>query len=105
MKTVTIWQRINTAFWLLIVLLLAGVVLALWVARARSEGLQRSDQLGAANDRIAYKMVLLSDTVRGLLEERAREKAPDRDGDGPDGATASHRIHLSQIPRPAALGG
>ena len=67
MRTVTIWRRLNTAFWLLIVLLLTGVGLALWVAKARSEGVQRSDQLGAANDRIAYKMVLVSDTVRGLL--------------------------------------
>ena len=73
MKTLTIWQRLNTAFWLLIVLLLAGVGLALWVAKARSEGVQRSDQLGAANESIAYKMVLLSDTVRGLLLDPRNE--------------------------------
>ncbi|MGD0259448.1 MAG: methyl-accepting chemotaxis protein [Verrucomicrobiota bacterium] len=67
MKTVTIWQRLNTAFWLLIVLLLAGVGLALWVAAARSAAVHRSDQLSAAKDRIAYDVVLISDTVRGLL--------------------------------------
>jgi methyl-accepting chemotaxis protein WspA len=67
MKNVTIWQRLNTAFWLLIVLLLAGVGLALWVASARSAGVHRSDQLSAAKDRIAYDAVLISDTVRGLL--------------------------------------
>src|ERR1035438_9960052 len=85
MKTVNIWQRLNTAFWLLILLLLAGVGLALWVAKARSEGVQRSDQLGAANDRIAYKMVLVSDTVRGLLldpkneAEKGRKDEAERD--------------------------
>ena len=65
MKTVTIWRRLNTAFWLLIVLLMAGVGLALWVAEARSTSDQRGVQLSAANDRIAYRMVLISDTVRG----------------------------------------
>src|ERR1035438_9991459 len=83
MKTVNIWQRLNTAFWLLILLLLAGVGLALWVAKARSEGVQRSDQLGAANDRIAYKMVLVSDTVRGLLldPKNAAEKGRKDEGE------------------------
>ena len=45
MKDLTIWQRLNTAFWLLIVLLLAGVGLALWVASARSAEVHRSDEL------------------------------------------------------------
>jgi methyl-accepting chemotaxis protein len=73
MKTVTIWQRLNTAFWLLIVLLLAGVGLALWVAAARSEGVHRSDQLFAVKNRIAYDVVLISDTVRGLLLDPKNE--------------------------------
>jgi methyl-accepting chemotaxis protein WspA len=73
MKPVTIWQRINTAFWLLIVLLLAGVGLALWVASARSASAHRSDQLSAAKDRIAYDVVLISDTVRGLLLDPKNE--------------------------------
>ena len=45
MKVPTIWQRLNTAFWLLIVLLLAGVGLALWAAAARAAEAHRSDQL------------------------------------------------------------
>src|ERR1017187_7769671 len=73
MKPVTIWQRINTAFWLLIVLLLAGVGLALWVASARSAGAHRSDQLSAAKDSIAYDVLLISDTVRGLLLDPKNE--------------------------------
>lgn len=67
MKTITIWQRLNTAFWLLVLLLLAGVGLALWLAAARSTALQRKDELSAAKSQIAYDMVLTSDTVRGLL--------------------------------------
>ena len=67
MKTATIWQRLNTAFWLLIVVLLAGVGLALWVASARAAADRRSDQLSAARANIAYDVVLISDTVRGLL--------------------------------------
>ena len=53
MKTATTWQRLNTAFWLLIVVLLAGVALALWAANARSDADRRSEQLGAARANIA----------------------------------------------------
>jgi len=73
MKTVTIWQRLNTAFWLLIVLLLAGVGLALWVVNARAAGVHRSDELSAAKNTIAYDLVLISDTVRGLLLDPKNE--------------------------------
>ena len=73
MKNVTIWQRLNTAFWLLIVLLLAGVGLALWVASARSAAACRSGELSAAKDRIAYNVVFISDTVRGLLLDPKNE--------------------------------
>jgi methyl-accepting chemotaxis protein WspA len=67
MKDLSIWQRLNTAFWVLIVLLLAGVVLAWWVAYACSAVAHRSHELSAAKDRIAYDVVFISDTVRGLL--------------------------------------
>ena len=46
---------------------MAGVGLALWVASARSAAAHRSDELSAAKDRIAYDVVFISDTVRGLL--------------------------------------
>jgi methyl-accepting chemotaxis protein WspA len=39
----------------------------LWVSSARSAEVHRSDQLSAAKDRIAYDVVFISDTVRGLL--------------------------------------
>ncbi len=73
MKNLTTWQRLNTAFWLLIVLLLAGVALALWVADTRSATERRSEQLAAARGNIAYKVVLISDTVRGLLLDPRNE--------------------------------
>ncbi len=65
MKTVTLWRRLNVAFWLLVVLLLASVGLALWVSGARSEADRRSEQLAAARATITYKVVFISDTVRG----------------------------------------
>jgi methyl-accepting chemotaxis protein WspA len=76
MTSLTSWLRLNTAFWLLIVLLLASVLLALWVADARSAIDKRSEQLAAARGNIAYKVVLISDTVRGLLldPKNAQEK-------------------------------
>ncbi len=66
MKPTSIWQRLNTALLLLIVLLLAGVGLALWVAESRSSSLHRSDQLFAARDRIFYEVLAFADAVRGL---------------------------------------
>jgi methyl-accepting chemotaxis protein WspA len=82
MKDLTIWQRLNTTLWLLIALLLAGVGLALWAVLARSAEVHRSDQLSSAKDRAACDVVLLSDTVRGLLldpkngaEERRKGEA------------------------------
>ena len=73
MKNVTIWQRLNTAFWVLVVLLLAGVGLALWVASARSDAVHRSDELSAAKHSIEYDVVFISDTVRGLLLDPKNE--------------------------------
>jgi methyl-accepting chemotaxis protein WspA len=69
MKDLTIWQPLNTAFWVLIGLLLTGVGLAWWVAYACSAAAHRSHDLSAAKDRIAYDVVFISDTVRGLLLE------------------------------------
>ena len=67
MTTLTSWQRLNAAFWLLIVLLLASVTMALWVAHARSAIDKRREQLAAKQGNIAFKVVLISETVRGLL--------------------------------------
>jgi len=98
MKTITIWQRLNTAFWLLIVLLLAGVGLALWVASARSAGVHRSDQLSAAKDRIAYDVVLISDTVRGLLLDPNNEAEKRRKREAETDLAAQLRFIQSEFP-------
>lgn len=81
MKARTIWQRLNTALFLLIILLLAGVGLALWVAAARSTATERSLGLTGRRDHIYYQVMLLSDAVRGLcfdpkdeLEKRRRHE-------------------------------
>jgi methyl-accepting chemotaxis protein WspA len=73
MKSITIWQRLHTAFWLLIVLVLAGIGLALWAANASSTADRRSQQLAGARGNIAYRVVLISDTVRGLLLDPKNE--------------------------------
>jgi methyl-accepting chemotaxis protein WspA len=67
LKPPTIWQRLNTAFWLLIVLLLAGVALALWAANATARADTRQAQLVATRAEIANRILTLSETVRGLL--------------------------------------
>jgi len=63
----TIWQRLNTALLLLILLLLSGVGLALWVEETRYSLLQQSDKLSSAKDRVNLDVVQLSDALRGLL--------------------------------------
>ena len=81
MKTVTIWQRLNTAFWLLIVLVLAGVGLALWAAAAGSARVRRGDQLSEPKNSIKYDVLFISDTVRGLLLDPKNEAEKTRKGE------------------------
>jgi methyl-accepting chemotaxis protein WspA len=74
MMRATLWQRFNTVLMLFILLVLAGVCLALWVTETRSRALVRSDHLSSARDQIAYDVVQISDSVRGLLLD-AKDKA------------------------------
>ena len=76
MNKMTIWQRLNTALVLLIVLLLVGVGLALWVEEARWNATQRSELLVQTRDRIQTHLVTLSDALRGTLLDPKSE--PDR---------------------------
>ena len=73
MKKRPIWQRLNTALLLLILLLLASVGLAIWVADARLRNAQRSEQLSVLKGRIRYDVVLISDAVRGLMLDPKNE--------------------------------
>src|SRR5437762_1706438 len=67
MKNMTILQRLNAALLLLILLLVAGVGLALWVERTGSSAIQRTDQLSDARDRINSDVIALNEAVRGML--------------------------------------
>ena len=63
----TIWQRLNTALLLLIILLIAVFGLVFWVERTRHESVVRSEQLTDARDRIYKDLVLMNNAMRGLL--------------------------------------
>src|SRR5436190_4300662 len=67
MKQMTIWQRLNTALAVLIVLLLAGVGLALWVEKNISEAQHRRDELNAKMNSVHAALTQMSDGFRGLL--------------------------------------
>jgi len=67
MKHMTIWQRLNTALLLVIVLIVAGFELALWVERTRLLSDHRSQQLTNARDRIQKNLLLFNNNLRGLL--------------------------------------
>ena len=92
MKQMTIWQRLNTALAVLILLLLAGVALAFWGRESRFVADQRNAQLQSKGDRIYLDFVRLSDTLRGLLldprnsVERTRRKSAEIDLAGTIGA-------------------
>ena len=94
MKKSTIWHRLNTTLLMLILVLLAGVALALWVAEARVAASQRSEQLSAVRDRIRYDVVLVSDTVRGLILDPKNEAERKQKRDAEDDLAAT----LGSIP-------
>jgi methyl-accepting chemotaxis protein WspA len=73
MNKISILQRRNTALLLLILLALMGVGLAKYITDLRVDVGHQSDRLSIARDRIAYDVVLISDTVRGLLLDPKNE--------------------------------
>ena len=82
MKNMTIWQRLNTALLLLILLLFVGIGMAVWIEKARSTAVQRSEDLSRIWDHIHLNMIQISDAVRGSLldpkneaEKRRRQTA------------------------------
>ena len=66
MKPMTIWQRLDRALLLLILLLFVAVGLAFWVALERSRASERSEQLSRDRDRVYYDVMLMIDALRGL---------------------------------------
>lgn len=93
MNKMTIWQRLNIALILLILLLLGAVGLALWVEESRSAAMHRSDQLTGFRDRVHLEMALLSDSLRGALLSPANELERTRRRD----AESNLKKHLDAI--------
>ncbi len=73
MKPMTIWQRLDRALLLLILLLFVAVGLAFWVALERSNAAQRSDQLSRDRDRVYYDVMLIIDSLRGMAADPKNE--------------------------------
>ena len=73
MKPMTIWQRLDRALLLLILLLFVAVGLAFWVALERSNASQRSDQLSGDRDRVYYDVMLMIDSLRGMSADPKNE--------------------------------
>src|SRR5215471_16931165 len=67
MKHMTIWQRLNIALAVLVLLLMAGGGLALWIEYARAAADRESEKLDTSNDRIWHELAVMSDAVRGLM--------------------------------------
>jgi methyl-accepting chemotaxis protein len=73
MKPMTIWQRLDRALLLLILLLFVAVGLAFWVALERSNASQRSDKLSGDRDRVCYDVMLMIDSLRGMSADPKNE--------------------------------
>ncbi len=67
LKNMSIWQRLNTALLLLVVLLMAGAALALWVEQVSASAELDAVTLDNRNDRIHLDIIQLSDALRGFL--------------------------------------
>lgn len=67
MKSMTIWQRLNTALLVLVVLLMVGAGLALWMEHVSSKAEFNAVFLDGRNDRIHFDIIQLSDALRGVL--------------------------------------
>jgi methyl-accepting chemotaxis protein len=66
-KNMTIWQRLNTALLVLVLLLMVGAGLALWVQHVSSDAEMNAVLLDNRNDRIHLDIIQMSDAVRGFL--------------------------------------
>src|ERR1041385_378684 len=67
MKKMTLWQRLNIALVLMIILLVGGFYVVYWTQKARSESKLRIGELATAKARVRLDMVEADDAVRGLL--------------------------------------
>src|SRR5438876_1026734 len=97
MKNRTIWQRLNTALLVLIVLLLAGVGLAVWGEKAGSEAERRSAQLSSAKDHIYLAAMRISEALRGLAAEPKSEPEKRRQREAARDAEAGLKNGLDDL--------
>src|ERR1041385_1335803 len=67
MKQMTIWQRLNTALFVLVLLLMAACGLALWIVQSRTDADVRAQDLASKTEHVSLDLLLLSDSLRGLL--------------------------------------
>jgi methyl-accepting chemotaxis protein WspA len=67
MNKMTIWQRLNTAQVILVVLLLIGFGLAFWSERTTSNSAEFNQKLIGGNDQVRSDLIQISDALRGLL--------------------------------------
>src|SRR5215467_15978403 len=73
MKPMTIWQRLDRALLLLILLLFVAVGLAFWVALEHSNANQRSDQLARDRYLISYDVMVMIDAMRVMATDPKNE--------------------------------
>src|SRR6266436_521668 len=73
MKQMSIWQRLNTALFLLVLLLMIGCGLALYIEVAVAKAERRAQELANKKDRISLDLLLMSDSIRGLLLDPRNE--------------------------------
>ncbi len=67
MKQMNIWQRLNTALVVLVLLLMVGCGLALWMVVIVTEGSRVGEELTKTKERIRMDFVSMSDSLRGFL--------------------------------------
>ena len=81
MKQMNIWQRLNAALVVLVLLLLAGGGLALWIEKTATRADRRSEELANKQERIQLDVVSMSDALRGLLLDPKNEAEKKRQHD------------------------
>src|SRR6266568_9465293 len=97
MKNMTIWQRLNTALLLFILLLLVGVGLAVWGEKTSANAELHSAQLNGAKDRIWLDTGRLSEAVRGLAGQAKTEAEKKRQRDVEREAVADLKNGLDEL--------
>jgi methyl-accepting chemotaxis protein WspA len=104
MKKMTIWQRLNIALVLMILLLLGGFAVFFWTDKARSDSRILVAELTNAKDKVHLDLVEADDAVRGLLLdpkselEKGRWRQAQTDlAANIDGTQAASRTHPEMV--------